>query len=234
MQNPLNQLSSWAPLGACRVMQSSLLTSSPFLLYLERFYQLGRRPRMSAAWPDSGSKAGIPSCVSLLLAPSSRPPPPAQLTHPSLVCQIISMQAIHYLFLALITPPLLNAFSSSSLLAYSGGASTVGHILDWREMASRPTIPGSLTGSGVGAVGLDSAASGWGKLRGAWSGGKQISKEVNDPAGQGLDDSARIGGGDIEVWDFGIDDSRGWTMGVCWLIAAAFEYAELLHRYKCS
>jgi len=56
-----------------------------------------------------------------------------------IVAQIITMQALHYLALCLLVPPLLNVFADANALAYEGGAANVGMIMDWREMSSRTT-----------------------------------------------------------------------------------------------
>lgn len=57
-------------------------------------------------------------------------------------------------------------------------------------MAARPAVP---------------TESAWRKLRGAWSGGKQV-------------------GHDASQWDYGVDDRRGWIIGMAWLVAAAVEW----------
>lgn len=54
--------------------------------------------------------------------------------------QIVSLQALHYIALALVTPPLLQLLSSNTAaLSFEGGALQVGMVLDWRELAGRPT-----------------------------------------------------------------------------------------------
>lgn len=40
--------------------------------------------------------------------------------------QIVSMQTLHYLTLAILIPPLLAIFAESSALEYEGGAANVG------------------------------------------------------------------------------------------------------------
>jgi hypothetical protein len=139
-----------------------------------------------------------------------------------LFVQIISLQTLHYLTLSIITPPLLAGLTSPSLLTYSGGPSTVSHILDWREMAGRPTISSS-SFSHLSAT-LDSAADGWRKLRGAWAGGKQVGT-VEGEEGIGVGQKAGVGVDEEmeEVWDFGVDDRRGWLIGLAWLAASAIE-----------
>ncbi len=73
--------------------------------------------------------------------------------------KIISIQSLHYLTLCAVLPPLLYVFTNPvSLWYYNGGAATVGMIMDWREMASRPTV-----GRGV-------SSGGWNFFESAWSG----------------------------------------------------------------
>jgi hypothetical protein len=69
----------------------------------------------------------------------------------------VSLQTLHYLTLCIISPPLLAAFADTASLNYEGGATSVGMlhepllppfgftefqgmIMDWREMAGRPTV----------------------------------------------------------------------------------------------
>ena len=69
------------------------------------------------------------------------------------------MQSLHYLTLCAILPPLLYVFTNPmSLWYYNGGAATVGMIMDWREMASRPTV-----GRGV-------SSGGWNLFESTWNG----------------------------------------------------------------
>ncbi len=71
-------------------------------------------------------------------------------------------------------------------------------LMDWREMAGRPTL--------TGIQGDDSR--GWSAFRGVWSGGM------------------RLGGGSVlQGWegDGGADPMRGWIIAVCWLAASGAE-----------
>lgn len=61
--------------------------------------------------------------------------------------------------LAVIVPPLLAIFAEPTSLEYEGGPTSIGMIMDWREMASRPTVR---------------MADFWTNYRWAWSGGKKI------------------------------------------------------------
>ncbi|KAK1927602.1 integral membrane protein S linking to the trans Golgi network-domain-containing protein [Papiliotrema laurentii] len=148
-----------------------------------------------------------------------------------LICQIISLQAMHYLTLSFIVPPLLT-LTQPSLLTYSGGPNTVGHILDWREMAARPTISQS-SFNGL----LDfSASDSWKKLRGAWAGGKHIGEVVSDPSTEsGLTGDpvpqAEPAHGE-EHWDLGVDDFRAWLIAFAWIIASAVDIAPLYYLIR--
>ncbi|KAF9529015.1 integral membrane protein S linking to the trans Golgi network-domain-containing protein, partial [Crepidotus variabilis] len=75
-----------------------------------------------------------------------------------LISQIVSMQTLHYLTLSILIPPLLATFAEPNSLHYEGGAASVGMIMDWREMAGRPTV-----------IGVPIGERWW-----AWSGGKKV------------------------------------------------------------
>lgn len=109
-----------------------------------------------------------------------------------LISQIISMQTLHYLTMAMLLPPLLTIFAEPTSLEYEGGASNVGMIMDWRQMAGRPTSRQSST---------DVA---WRVLNAVWSGGKQVGTE--DATG--------------DEWDGRIDPRKGWIIAVCWMLAS--------------
>ncbi|KAI6149622.1 integral membrane protein S linking to the trans Golgi network-domain-containing protein [Pisolithus tinctorius] len=106
-----------------------------------------------------------------------------------LISQIISMQTLHYLVLSVLIPPLLSLFAEPSSLLYEGGAANVGMIMDWREMAGKPTVRGM------------PGEERWRSYYGAWSGGRRV--------GGGWEDSG-IGR---------IDPTRGWVIAISWMIA---------------
>lgn len=111
------------------------------------------------------------------------------------------MQTLHYLTLSIIVPPLLAIFSEPSSLIYQGGAANVGMIMDWREMAGRPTVRhGGIPGEQR-----------WSLYGSAWSGGKQV--------GVGLD------AGHMSE---GMDATRGWIIALCWLAACC---ADVYYLY---
>ena len=71
----------------------------------------------------------------------------------------------------------------------------LGMVMDWREMAGRPTVRGV------------QGEERWSSYYGAWSGGKQV--------GGGWEDGR---------WDGRTDPIRGWVIAASWLIASSAEY----------
>ncbi|KAK7015144.1 hypothetical protein VNI00_019192 [Paramarasmius palmivorus] len=84
-----------------------------------------------------------------------------------LISQIISLQALHYLVLSLLIPPLLHIFADKDKLNWAGGASGVGWVMDWREMAGR-----------AGGIPIKG---------GAWAGGKVIGYGASTMSGTQAD-----------------------------------------------
>jgi hypothetical protein len=110
--------------------------------------------------------------------------------------------------MSFILPPLLTSFAVSGPLEYSGGAATVGHILDWREMAAKPTVSRkSRTIAGSASQGA------------AWSGGHQVGVDETVAGDSGSVAAVGIPAG----WDYGVDDRRGWLIGLGWIIACLIE-----------
>lgn len=109
--------------------------------------------------------------------------------------QIVSIQTLHYLTMALLIPPLLAIFAEPAALSYAGGSANVGlytfciyiifvynksscrsvtgMIMDWREMAGRPTarIPREHDG-------------GWSAWNAVWSG---VARAESAGAGKRVD-----------------------------------------------
>lgn len=110
-----------------------------------------------------------------------------------LISQILSMQTLHYLTLSIIIPPLLSLFADPTSLNYEGGPANVGMIMDWREMAGRPTVRGTYGGERW------TSYTQW-----AWSGGKKV--------GYGWEE---------DRWDGRTDPMRGWIIAGCWLVACS-------------
>lgn len=92
-----------------------------------------------------------------------------------LITQIVSLQSLHYLTLSFFVVPLLHIFAEQTSLAYEGGAASVGMVMDWREMAGKPTIRG-LNGTSYGY---------------AWSNGKKVSLGWNSDQWSGRTDPFR-------------------------------------------
>ncbi|PIL30276.1 hypothetical protein GSI_07456 [Ganoderma sinense ZZ0214-1] len=109
---------------------------------------------------------------------------------------IIALQTLHYLTLSFLIPPMLVMFAESGSLEYEGGAANVGMIMDWREMAGRPTTR-ALPGEGP-----------WKSFNSVWSGGKQV------------------GMGSIQQGPLrSVDPVRSWIIAVCWMAASAADTA---------
>ena len=71
--------------------------------------------------------------------------------------------------------------------------------MDWREMSARSTAPTSFKIT----------------FGGAWAGGKQVGTVPEDvQVGEMVDD---------DLWDYGVDEGRSWTLGFAWLVACAIE-----------
>lgn len=81
-------------------------------------------------------------------------------------------------------------------------------VMDWREMAARPTVnKGTFPG-----------VEGWKKLRGAWAGGKWIGKVKGEVEGEKGEEGEKE-----EIWDYGVDKKRGWVIAGTWMLAFAIE-----------
>ena len=142
------------------------------------------------------------------------------------------MQALHYLTLSLLIPPLLWCFAEPNALIYEGGAANVGEyglpkhmkldthhivqmsgmVMDWREMAGWPTVHG-LRGDD---------RRGWSHFRGAYSGGRKIG------TGTWIDP---FKDGNLYQWDGRTDPLRGWVIAFCWIIASFAEYVFLFANF---
>ncbi|KIY72887.1 hypothetical protein CYLTODRAFT_434478 [Cylindrobasidium torrendii FP15055 ss-10] len=76
-----------------------------------------------------------------------------------ILSQIISLQTIHYLALCVVIPASLATFADRESMDWEGGAASVGMILDWRNIAGRPTSSNSWARNGYAWV---------------WSAGKKV------------------------------------------------------------
>ncbi|KAI8459711.1 hypothetical protein BY996DRAFT_6409966 [Phakopsora pachyrhizi] len=61
-----------------------------------------------------------------------------------ILSQILAIQSLRYLILSLLTPPMLQLFSSPFPLELEGGPSNLAMIMDWREIIGIGTINQSL------------------------------------------------------------------------------------------
>ncbi|KAF4569491.1 hypothetical protein EYR40_008464 [Pleurotus pulmonarius] len=121
-----------------------------------------------------------------------------------LISQIVSMQCLHYLTLAVLTPPLLAVFAEPVSLSWVGGAANIGMLMDWREMAGRPTA--MARGSSVQGDDRWRSYTQW-----AWSGGERVAH-----------------GWSMDRWDGSIDPIRGWVIAACWIAACG---ADIYYLY---
>ena len=55
--------------------------------------------------------------------------------------QIVALQALHYLFLSLVLPPILSVFCTTPSLDYEGGSTSIALAMDWRAFTGR-TVSG--------------------------------------------------------------------------------------------
>ncbi|KAA1470271.1 hypothetical protein DENSPDRAFT_836031 [Dentipellis sp. KUC8613] len=118
-----------------------------------------------------------------------------------LISQIVAMQCLHYLTLAVLIPPSLALLADPVALEYEGGVANVGMLMDWREMAGRPTFR-RLHGEER-----------WHSFAGAWTGGKMVAEPAWHVG------AARAGRA---------DPLRGWVLAVCWLLASG---ADIYYLY---
>jgi len=123
-----------------------------------------------------------------------------------LISQIVTMQTLHYLTLSFLIPPLLNLFAEPNSLLYEGGATNIGMVMDWREMAGRPTVRGL---QGEGSI--------WSSYAGAWSGGKKVGYQDSW-------DQTRLEGS--------TDPMRGWIIAFCWIMASGADIFYIYHLIR--
>ncbi|KAJ8293762.1 Protein SYS1 [Rhodotorula toruloides] len=132
-----------------------------------------------------------------------------------IVSQIVSLQALHYLVLSLVLPALLTIFSSSDLLQYEGGGTSIALAMDWRAFTGS-TVSGLAASRrlGTGLVSLDAArdaAAGW----------------TGAAAAAGKLDAASLSHGVVRVLEY--DALRGWAVALGWVIASMSDIFFLYH-----
>jgi hypothetical protein len=105
-----------------------------------------------------------------------------------------------------------------TFLIHQGGPSTVPTIMDWREMAARPTfdLPATAKSGGRG---------GWMDMfGGAWSGGSKIGAGAAGNGGLELEEE--VGQAEVrwvDAWDGMVDRRRGWVIAGAWGAAVLVE-----------
>lgn len=155
----------------------------------------------------------------LLLVSQASKPQPRNAPYSQRPKQIISLQSLHYVTLSVILPPLLVLCTDPIPLTYHhGGPATVGMVMDWREMAGRPT-----SGPGVGDGSWNPFASSWdGVVRvpdsqhkggiGGWKTGAMGDASSSPEALSAWHASADA-----------LDPKRAWTIALSWFLACAAE-----------
>lgn len=152
-----------------------------------------------------------------------------------IVAQIVAVQTLHYLTLALLVPPLLSIFADPVALDFEGGAANIAMIMDWREMAGRGTLQADApVGGGTIPPGLldqltpSNAAPLDQKirrveraLRRELAGGEAISASVSrDVVRSSL------------VTDMAADPRKGWVLGASWGMASMLGCVSLSWSVK--
>ncbi|GAA5875354.1 hypothetical protein JCM8547_003212 [Rhodosporidiobolus lusitaniae] len=123
-----------------------------------------------------------------------------------IISQIVSLQALHYLILAIILPVLLSLLANRDLLRYEGGASSIGMAMDWRAFTGS-TVSGVPASRALqpGLAGLAAAAGGTaGKI-----------------------DAGELARGVVRVVEG--DALRGWAVAVGWVAASMVDIFFLYH-----
>ncbi|KZT56827.1 hypothetical protein CALCODRAFT_302704 [Calocera cornea HHB12733] len=153
-----------------------------------------------------------------------------------LAAQIVLLQTLHYLTLALLLPLLLSFLTDARYLEYLGGSATVGMILDWRELAGRPTstTPGwpssppphpASPSSGLAAFlpvpGVGSALDG---LEGL---GAAVGGPGSAAGGPGVGAP-----GELEGWVRLPDARRSWVLGAGWVLGSCFDITYLYYLIR--
>lgn len=150
----------------------------------------------------------------LLIIAQARSSKPHLLTHSCrlilvVLFQIVALQTLHYLTLAVLLPPLLRTFASPSLLAYEGGPTSVSLIMHWREFTGKATESLRAARRSEAMEGLVSLAV---AKAGLGAGRVQVGGEM-DPS-EMMDGLVRV---------VGDDPMRGWAVALAWMTASMIE-----------
>ncbi|GAA5867995.1 hypothetical protein JCM3774_001560 [Rhodotorula dairenensis] len=123
-----------------------------------------------------------------------------------IVSQIVALQALHYLFLSLVLPPLLSVFCTAPSLDYEGGSTSIALAMDWRAFTGR-TVSG-LPASRYLEPGLASLHA------------------ANATLPDGLDQQGLTRGVVRLVQK---DAMRGWAVAFGWILASMADVVSLYH-----
>ncbi|KAL8286928.1 hypothetical protein RQP46_003934 [Phenoliferia psychrophenolica] len=130
-----------------------------------------------------------------------------------IISQIVSLQALHYLSLSFLLPPLLSLFASPTLLSYEGGPSSISMVMDWREFSGLSTVSlAAAKGAPGGLIGLAAAAK---------AGGQAAISDIT------IGDLAR---GLVRVVEG--DPMRGWVVALGWVLASLLDVVFLYHLIR--
>lgn len=169
-----------------RTPSISITTSAP----PQRFRVQGWDPVLIVSQVRTVSSSLSPEALAHLCSPAHA------LRRP----QIVALQALHYLFLSLVLPPLLSVFCTAPSLDYEGGSTSIALAMDWRAFTGR-------TVSGLPAMGhLDA--------------GLASLHAANATLPDGLDQQGLARG---VVRLVPKDAMRGWAVAFGWILASMAE-----------
>lgn len=176
-----------------------------------------------------------------------------------IISQILAIQALHYVILSIITPPMLKVFAKPGPLEYEGGSKNVAMIIDWRAMAGLTTLHGLPPGSPGAEHRLDGWA-GFGRLpdslgRKPFRVGNRLPNINLDSGRQSDTNHSASSPGLLDKISLGLgpdwiaqnlnysarnsellyDANRSWVISIAWLISSligVFVLYEIVRRPK--
>ncbi|GAA5980775.1 hypothetical protein JCM11641_002645 [Rhodosporidiobolus odoratus] len=128
-----------------------------------------------------------------------------------IISQIVSLQALHYLTLAVLLPILLSFFANPDLLRYEGGASSIGMAMNWKAFTGS-TVSGLPSNRILqpGLVGLQAVTG----VAAAGAEGVKV-------------DAAELARGVVRAVEG--DALRGWAVALGWATASMVDIFFLYH-----
>ncbi|GAA5960710.1 hypothetical protein JCM8115_001806 [Rhodotorula mucilaginosa] len=123
-----------------------------------------------------------------------------------IISQIVALQALHYLFLSLVLPPILSVFCTTPSLDYEGGSTSIALAMDWRAFTGR-------TVSGLPA-------------RNYLDAGLASLHAANATLPDGLDQQG-LSRGVVRLAQK--DAMRGWAVAFGWIVASMADVFSLYH-----